>query len=198
MYPEFLAKFLTLQEQRQVIVDQLNEKHIIEQMRSDCIKFCAELRSAIEGGERSLGDADAVPSMYIAMSDTIEAVLDASMELNHSVVDRGHDKDDRFAEFLSLYDKAVDVGVELRSRVDTWRLFVEARDAAAELLEVKRQPLNEIQKKSLRSKEEVSGDLDKLKVRNFLKHHIKNVLSLFLSSLIRSCRLLRCIVENFR
>lgn len=151
---------VSLQADREAIEKQIADILAAEKMREDSVHLLEELRTLIEEGRKLLTDADAVPAMYSTLSDSFSGPLDRAAQL----MPLGKENDEAVAELTAIANTAKQVQSDLSVRASLWTRFVDERDSATDELETKRVPLDVIERKPLRSYDEVAVDLEKLKV----------------------------------
>lgn len=132
-----------------------------EKTRDECNHLCEEMMGLLDEGRRVQTDADTMPSMYTTVSEAMVELLNKARQL---LSDNINKEDEPYKRLDALVHESEIVQNDLSRRADLWREFVDERDAATEQLEEKRRPLEEIEGKQLRSYEQVSDDLECLKV----------------------------------
>lgn len=137
-----------------------NELNTAEKMREDGNQLYNELNCLIEKGQEVLNDAEAIPTTYATTSEALMKSVEATTELLKIMPEN----DEIAIHLKTIVEDAKILQANLSHRADLWSQFVDERENATDQLEIKRKPLDEIGTKHIRPYEQVTDDLDKLKV----------------------------------
>lgn len=158
-----ICKTFLFQKQRELVEQCLAFIIAQDKLRQDSIAVLSELEKLIELGNQTLTDPQAIPSSYSSVANEFNTPLSNAEDLLSS---KGFEGEPVLGQLKTLVEYAKEVQANLLNRATAWIKFTAERDSATDQLEAIREPIDTVEAKPLRSTQEVTDDLDYLKVTN--------------------------------